>query len=241
MTNFCMQCGAKLEDKATACSACGNPVPLTSNFINKKLVDDVKNKLQNFSSQLHVAAAKAADDIAQEAAKVNVRLSKAVGEQGAKFEQSNIHSKEDNKNVFDFLNKFTKKQKIIVVLTLILFSLVLSIDGSDGRSDADDAVDKFLHASCTFETWRTNFNRQWPGYSALKIDESTKLKQNKIAKKASDELITAQKSFGSDKKITKYIKSSEVNKNYISSRISKEGVVRFCAANNYDIDPMLFN
>ena len=49
--------------------SCSNAVPLTSNFINKKLIDDVKNKLQNFSCQLHVTVVKATDDIAQEAKK----------------------------------------------------------------------------------------------------------------------------------------------------------------------------
>lgn len=124
--SFCMQCGTKLEDKATACSLCSNPVPFTSSLINKKLVDDAKNKLQNFSSQLQGAVVKAAGNITQEAKEINEARIQAA-------EQSNLKEAENKKTAFinaclSFWSNLSGKQKgILIGIPLFLFVCFMSI------------------------------------------------------------------------------------------------------------------
>lgn len=125
-TSFCMQCGTKLDDKATACSSCSNPVPFTTSLINKKLVDDAKNKLQNFSSQLQGAVVKAAGNITQEAKKINEARIQAS-------EQSNLKEAENKKTAFInagliFWSTLSGKQKgIFIGIPLFLFVCFMSI------------------------------------------------------------------------------------------------------------------
>jgi len=124
--SFCMQCGTKLEDKATACSLCSNPVPFTSSLINKKLVDDAKNKLQNFSSQLQGAVVKAAGNITQEVKKINEARIQAA-------EQSNLKEAENKITAFinsglSFWSNLSGKQKgIFIGIPLFLFVCFMSI------------------------------------------------------------------------------------------------------------------
>ena len=121
-SSFCMQCGTKLEDKATACSSCGNPVPFTSSLINKKLVDDAKNKLQNFSSQLQGAVVKAAGDISKEARKINEARIQAAG-------QSNFKEAENKRTALvnaglSFWSNLSSNQKI-AILGIAFLMLIL--------------------------------------------------------------------------------------------------------------------
>lgn len=132
-SSFCMQCGTKLEDKATACSSCSNPVPFTSSLISKKLVDDAKNKLQNFSSQLQGAVVKAAGDITQEAKRINAARIQAA-------EQSNFKEAENKKTALlnaglSFWSNLSSKQKgIFIGIPIFLFIGFMSIGESEQKT-----------------------------------------------------------------------------------------------------------
>lgn len=132
-TSFCMQCGTKLEDKATTCSSCGNTVPFTSSLINKKLVDDAKNKLQNFSSQLQGAVVKAAGEISKEARKINEARIQAA-------EQSNFKDAENKKTALlnaglSFWSNLSSKQKwIFIGIPIFLFVGIMSIGESEQKA-----------------------------------------------------------------------------------------------------------
>ena len=161
-TSFCMQCGTKLEDKATTCSSCGNPVPFTSSLINKKLVDDTKSKLQNFSSLLQGVVVKAADDISKEARKINEARIQAA-------EQSNFKDAENKKTALlnaglSFWSNLSSKQKwIFIGIPIFLFVGIMSIGESEQKAKNAEgrkallqlgqlSKDAVLHAQYTCRT-----------------------------------------------------------------------------------------
>lgn len=149
---FCMQCGTKLEDKATACSLCSNPVPFTSSLISKKLVDDAKNKLQNFSSQLQEAVVKAAGNITQEVKKINeVRIQAAA--------QSNFKEAENKKTALmnaslSFWSNLSSKQKgIFIGIPLFLFlCLIVIFDNNYSIKNASAEMSRYQNETCKFHT-----------------------------------------------------------------------------------------
>jgi hypothetical protein len=149
-SSFCMQCGIKLEDKAKACSSCGNPVPFTSSLINKKLVDDAKNKLQNFSSQLQSAVVKVAGDITQEAKKINEARIQAT-------DQSNFKEAVNKKTALinaclSFWSNLSGKQRgIFIGLPLFFLVCLMAIfDKNYSIKDASAEMSRFQTENCKF-------------------------------------------------------------------------------------------
>jgi DNA repair exonuclease SbcCD ATPase subunit len=179
-SSFCMQCGTKLEDKATACSSCGNPVPFTSSLISKKLVDDAKNKLQNLSTQLQGAVVKAAGDITQEAKKINEARIQAA-------EQSNFKEAENKRTALvnaslSFWSNLSSKQKgfFIGIPLFFIVCLMAIFENKFSAKDAADILSRYQYEECKLAQVYLNVESAKTQFSSL--EESNRYYKEQLSR-----------------------------------------------------------
>ena len=231
MSNFCPHCGTAVsENKAMNCFSCGKLVSGSSettkndslNDSKEKLFNFVKNvkdlsikasadlrsdetkaKIKDFTNQAQSFASEKTKDLKEEFEKIN-EARKATANEAKDFEST---SKLENSKVIaqSFWSKLSSKQKgLFIGFPLFLFVCIMAILENSIISDKDAEVrlSKYQMVMCNFEEWAMS-------YKLREISRTTGSlgSENSLAKKAGDELVSAQKELFEDGRLVKWMKS----------------------------------
>lgn len=130
MAKFCTHCGGALEEKATSCLACGKPVPITSDLLNKQALEDAKASLASFASRVKETAAKASNELAEEAQKINQARVDSLAEQSPVPPDRKVQGAVATAQ--SFWRKLTNRQKVLLLAAIVLPVLLLASCSSSG-------------------------------------------------------------------------------------------------------------
>lgn len=131
---FCSHCGGALGEKATSCPACGKPVPMTADLLNKQALEDAKASLASFASRVKETAAKASNELAEEAQKINQVRVESMSEQGQVPPDQKVRGAAATAQ--SFWRKLTNRQKVLLLAAIIL-PLLLAVSCTGSGIDAD--------------------------------------------------------------------------------------------------------